>query len=86
MHLLGLTAPRIDTILAPYAEKSYQMYYKEFMDLSTTLCTPLTEEQIRTNADKYAEDKVRFHTGRRAAAVGHGRAGHHRQQRRRAPV
>ena len=59
MHLLGLTAPRIDTILAPYAEKSYQMYYKEFLDLSTTLCTPLTEEQIRTNADKYAEDKVR---------------------------
>ena len=59
MYLLGLTVPRVDSILAPYAEKSYQMHYKEFMDLSTKLATPLTEEQIRANADKYAEDKVK---------------------------
>lgn len=30
----GFTIPRVDTVLAPYAEKSYRKYYDEYMELT----------------------------------------------------
>ena len=29
----GFTVPQVDKILEPYAEKSYQKYYKEFLEI-----------------------------------------------------
>lgn len=58
----GLTLPRIDTVLAPYAEKSYQKYYKEYMrnvkDLAGEKLVILNEDKINEYADEYAEEKV----------------------------
>lgn len=65
----GFTIPRIDTILAPYAQKSYQTYYNEFLNIkipSRYLCNKenpslaegITDEE-HAMADKYATDKVR---------------------------
>ena len=36
----GFTIPRVDTVLAPYAEKSYNMYLSEYKDLSGDDCDP----------------------------------------------
>ena len=47
---MGFTIPRVDSILAPYAEKSYKKYYQEYMDICNI-----------PNADKaneYATKKV----------------------------
>ena len=56
----GFTMPRVDSILAPYAEKSYQAYLKEYNDN----IKDLENEGIQIGsvddlADKYAEKKVR---------------------------
>lgn len=45
----GFTIPRIDTILAPYAQKSYEQYYNEIIDYEVTV----------DEAKKYATKKVR---------------------------
>lgn len=50
MQYGGFTIPRVDTILAPYAEKSYQKYKEEYF----TFCDNPTEEK----ADEYATAKV----------------------------
>lgn len=50
MQYGGFTIPRVDTILAPYAEKSYQKYKEEYF----TFCDNPTEEK----ADEYATTKV----------------------------
>ena len=47
----GFTIPRVDTILAPYAEKSYQKHKNEFLEW----CDPNFENK----ADEYATEKVR---------------------------
>lgn len=44
----GFTIPRVDTVLAPYAEKSYRKYYDEYVEL--------TEKE--DGADGYAYRKV----------------------------
>ena len=31
-YRLGFTIPQVDEILAPYAEKSYQLYLKDIME------------------------------------------------------
>lgn len=47
----GFTIPRVDSILAPYAEKSYQKYKEEFLEW----CDPNFEGK----ADEYAYNKVK---------------------------
>lgn len=52
----GFTIPRVDTILAPYAEKSYQMYLKEWKENFA----PHTQGTIIDSiANEYATKKVR---------------------------
>lgn len=60
----GFTIPRVDTILAPYAEKSYRKYIEEFrMIENQVLSTVEWEEKYKGNigniVDKYATEKVR---------------------------
>ena len=60
----GFTIPRVDTILAPYAEKSYKMYKNEYIEMSQDIVdesnqiiiSKLTLEKL---ADEYAKRKVR---------------------------
>ena len=47
----GFTIPRVDAILAPYAEKSYKKYYAEYLEI--------TENNNDEKADEYATKKVR---------------------------
>lgn len=53
----GFTMPRIDSTLAPYAEKSYKVYTQEFKSIANTLNTK--EEELEVLADQYAEKKIR---------------------------
>lgn len=51
----GFTIPRVDTILKPYAIKSFQKYKKEYLDIGKNFgCTDFICEQ----AEKYAYKKV----------------------------
>lgn len=55
----GFTIPRVDTILAPYAEKSYQFYKNEWY---TNFCGNMDEykeEWYELKADEYATNKVK---------------------------
>lgn len=65
----GFTIPRVDTILVPYAEKSYEKYYQEFIDIHNDI---RQNQYVNGNtifddfdnyeeveADKYAMKKVR---------------------------
>lgn len=54
----GFTLPRIDNVLAPYAEKSYQMYYKEYLSILSESGIDIDTDKSRELADKYAENKV----------------------------
>ena len=51
----GFTVPRVDSILAPYAEKSYQKYKDDFLDI---VSTNVASEHISEEASKYAIGKV----------------------------
>lgn len=53
----GFTIPRVDTILAPYAEKSYEKYKREFYVIASTFNN--VGKDIDQQADLYAERKVR---------------------------
>ena len=63
----GFTLPEIDKVLAPYAEKSYQQYFKEYLDIiSEEDCKFAvdaqyfgTKEDREHRADVYATNKVR---------------------------
>lgn len=55
----GFTAPRVDTILVPYAEKSYKIYFDEYIELSKELISSLNIEEVYGLADQYAEKKIR---------------------------
>lgn len=60
----GFTIARIDTILAPYAEKSYKIYHDEYIDMSQELIDKsdeivISKLTLETLADKYARKKVR---------------------------
>ena len=50
----GFTVPEIDTILAPYAKKSYEKYLEEFRTVATQLHTEGTDEA----AAAYAKSKT----------------------------
>ena len=54
----GFTIPRVDTLLAPYAEKSYQKYRDEYLDMAGNMNSSRTEEEIEKEAAQYADKKV----------------------------
>lgn len=53
----GFTVPRVDSILVPYAEKSYCRYINEYNDIVKN--EGLYISQNNTNAENYALEKVR---------------------------
>jgi len=55
----GFTIPEVDKLLAPYAKKSYDSYYKEFRDILTDGNNDELTEEEEKRADKYAMKKVR---------------------------
>ena len=55
----GFTIPRVDTILAPYAEKSYQKYKQEWCNNFNGNLDEHKEEWYDSRADEYATNKVR---------------------------
>ena len=50
MQYGGFSVPEVDTVLKKYAKKSYDMYYKEYLDIKG--------EQYKEEADKYAWKKT----------------------------
>ena len=50
----GFTVPEADKVLAPYAEKSYEKYKKEFLKYANP-----SWEGSETKAEKYAMDKIK---------------------------
>lgn len=50
----GFTVPEVDKVLAPYAEKSYEKYYREFLSY-----TDASWEGTKEKAKEYAQNKVR---------------------------
>ena len=63
----GATIPRVDTILKPYAEKSYELYKEEYLNTANDVCSvvlshddiPDWEELTDNKAVDYATNKVR---------------------------
>lgn len=51
----GYTVAEVDTVLAPYCEKSYNKYYQEYLDIATSNNVKLID---KTKADEYATKKV----------------------------
>lgn len=56
---MGFTIPRVDYILAPYAEKSYQLYIEEYYKIYNSLVENYDEKWMLKLADEYATNKVR---------------------------
>lgn len=54
----GFTVPEVDKILEPYAEKSYNKYYEEYMAIIDDIEYELISEVHSEKACKYATDKV----------------------------
>ena len=58
----GFTLPRIDSVLAPYAEKSYKKYKNECLELIADETVPKSDQEywkeIERKADEYAYKKV----------------------------
>lgn len=52
----GFTIPRVDTILAPYAEKSYQKYLKDYYAVVDS--APGVSKRTDSKADEWATSKV----------------------------
>lgn len=55
----GFTIPRVDSLLVPYAEKSYEKYRKEYFEITDGLTEGLSQNHYIEEADKYATKKVR---------------------------
>ena len=51
----GYTVAEVDTVLAPYCEKSYNKYYQEYLDIATSNNVKLID---KTKTDEYATKKV----------------------------
>lgn len=51
----GFTMPRVDSILAPYAQKSYCKYYDEYLEI----VEDDDNQRVSEKADDYAKKKVR---------------------------
>lgn len=57
----GWTAPEMDKILEPYAQKSYKKFYQEYIDVVSGMGdkNSMTKEEINAAADEFATTKVR---------------------------
>lgn len=56
----GFTVPRVDSILAPYAEKSYRKYLKEYEEIGYEVNPgACIETDLGSKADEYAMKKVK---------------------------
>lgn len=59
----GFTLPRIDTVLAYYADKSYEMYFQDYINKAKEIGNIISEgidiDKLCVLADKDAEAKVR---------------------------
>lgn len=54
----GFSISEVDKLLAPYAEKSYMNYKKEFREISDSCLEIIDEEWMNKRADEYAINKV----------------------------
>lgn len=54
----GFTIPRVDSILVPYAEKSYEFYVQEYAEIIYGATGLDIDRSIGSKADKYAMKKV----------------------------
>jgi len=55
----GFTIPRVDSLLAPYAEKSYEKYKKEYLEITDGFTEGLSQNHFLDKADEYAAKKVK---------------------------
>lgn len=55
----GFTIPRVDSILVPYAKKSYDFYIQEYVDIIFGATGLDIDRSVGSKADKYAMKKVR---------------------------
>ena len=55
----GFTIPEIDKLFAPYAEKSYQLYLKDYLDIKGALSLAELSDEDKKLADEFATNKVR---------------------------
>ena len=58
----GFTVPEVDKILAPYAEKSYQKYYKEFLEIFYSDIDGVYIDVLSTSEYKIAEKACEYAT------------------------
>lgn len=54
----GFTVPEVDKIMGPYAEKSFEKYKKEYLDLMSNVLNPAFAESLIDKAEAYAMEKV----------------------------
>ena len=54
----GFTVPEVDKIIAPYAEKSFEKYKKEYLALISDVLNPAFAESLQAKAEEYAMKKV----------------------------
>lgn len=54
----GYTISEIDKLLAPFAKKSYDKYYKEYLDIANENETKISENELNEKAKSYAMKKV----------------------------
>ena len=54
----GFTIPQVDFILEPYAEKSYNKFYNEYVTNALDVNPNIDEETLHAKADAYAEARV----------------------------
>lgn len=62
MQYGGFTIPRIDSILVPYAEKSYKKYKEEFREIESLILSKVSDDRDYWGgnaAHRYAMEKVR---------------------------
>lgn len=54
----GFTVPEVDKVMGPYAEKSFEKYKKEYLDLMSDVLNPAFAESLINKAEAYAMEKV----------------------------
>ena len=55
----GFTIPEIDKLFAPYAEKSYQLYIKDYLAIKGVTSFDDLSDEDKKSADEFATNKVR---------------------------
>ena len=55
----GFTIPRVDSILVPYAEKSYEFYMQEYAEIIYGVTGLDIDRSVGSKADRYAMKKVK---------------------------